>query len=53
MTFDEAISKAADALHDAERTTDTERAGTLLTAANTWVRIAELIRHRDADNRQQ
>lgn len=53
MTFDEAIAHADRTLQAAEHADQTERAGTLLTAANTWVRIAELIHHRDADDRDR
>lgn len=54
MTFEEAIKNAARTLDAAESETGPDRwaprAGTLLAAANTWVRIAELIHHRSAGN---
>jgi hypothetical protein len=53
MTFDEAISKADEALEAAknEGMPDSARVNTYLTAANTWVRIAELLNHREANSR--
>lgn len=44
MTYDEAIDNAARTLKAAEEAvTDVERARELLSAANTWVRIADSI----------
>lgn len=52
MTFDEAITKADEALDAAvENDTDPNRAGVHLTTADTWVRIAELLHHREADSK--
>lgn len=47
MTFEQAVDNAARTLDAAENEASSDRAGTLLAAANTWTRIAELINHRD------
>lgn len=52
MTFDEAIAKADKALDAAEKAAATpEQAHQLASVANTWVRIAELLHHREADSK--
>jgi hypothetical protein len=48
MTFDQAIDNAARVLDLAEKEEKVDRAGSLLTVANTWVRVAELINHHNA-----
>jgi hypothetical protein len=50
MTFEEAMSKAAEALAATEAAAhDRERAGTHLAVANAWIRMAEVLAERPVD----
>jgi hypothetical protein len=45
MTFNEAIAKAAEALDAAENNADVERTREGINAANTWLRMAEILNY--------